>query len=162
MAKILSEFGIEGYSFGEGGGDAGSRAAALQAFAGFRGAVRDHAKSGLASSSEPKDALKNILQAADRCPACLTTACSNHQRLSASVQKTCSPCSQEASLAALCAPLQQGKVSVAVADPTWCIDRCIASAEFGTRICQTWAFGWRTVLTGASSSRRCLLTSSRR
>ncbi|CAL5227811.1 g10837 [Coccomyxa viridis] len=66
VGKILSEFGIEGYSFGGGGGDAGSRAADLQAFAGFRGAVRDHAKSGLGSSSEPKDALKNILQAADR------------------------------------------------------------------------------------------------
>ena len=71
VAQILSEFGIEGYTFGEAAGDAGSRAAALQAFAGFRCAVRDHAKSGLASSSDPKDALKSILQAADRCQACL-------------------------------------------------------------------------------------------
>ena len=68
MAHILGEFGIEGYRANEAGGNAGSRAAALQGFAGFRGAVRDCAKAGMAAgSADPKGALKDILAAADRC-----------------------------------------------------------------------------------------------
>ena len=60
VAQILSEFGIDGYTSGV--------AAEVQAFADFRATVREHAKSGLASSSEPRAALKSILQAADRYP----------------------------------------------------------------------------------------------
>ena len=68
MAQILGEFGIEGYRSSEAGGNAGSRAAALQGFAGFRGTVRDCAKAGMAAgSADPKSALKDILAAADRC-----------------------------------------------------------------------------------------------
>ena len=70
VAQILGEFGIEGYRSGEAGRDAGSRGAALQAFAGFRCTVRDRAKAGLTSTKDPKDALKDILQAADRYPTC--------------------------------------------------------------------------------------------
>ena len=67
VAGVLGEFGIQGYSSGEVAGNAESRAAALQAFAGFRYTVRDCAKAGMAGAKDPRDALKDILQAADRC-----------------------------------------------------------------------------------------------
>ncbi len=74
----ISQIGGEGYTSSEVGGDAGSRAAALQAFAGFRRTVRNHAKFGLSSSSKPEADLERILQAADRCPTSPTNATSWH------------------------------------------------------------------------------------
>ncbi len=58
VAQILSEFGLEGYTF--------DVPAAVRAFGDCRCIVRKHATSGLASSRESRDALKDILQAADR------------------------------------------------------------------------------------------------
>lgn len=81
MAQILGEFGIEGYRSAEAGGNAGSRVAALQAFAGFRGTVRDRAKAGVTGSGDPKAALNDILQAADRCPSLLLHPPSSSQQL---------------------------------------------------------------------------------
>ncbi len=66
MAQILSELGIEGYTAGV--------PAAVEALADFRGTVRNRAKSGLASSSEPRDALIGILLAVNRCPTSPTNA----------------------------------------------------------------------------------------
>ena len=87
VAQILSEFGIKGYTSGVTEGDPGSRKAALEAFAGFRRTVYDLAKSAKANPSEPKDALvKNLMQAADRCPPCPATAPSCHCALLANGQ----------------------------------------------------------------------------
>ena len=78
IIKAISAINSKGRPSSGAALDAGSRAAALQAFAGFCSTVCKHAKSGFGSSGKPKAALKRILQAADRCPTSPTNAPSCH------------------------------------------------------------------------------------
>ena len=74
IIKEISEINSEDHTSGGAEGDPESSATALQAFASFCCTVRNHTESGLASSRKPRDALSNILQAADRCPISPTNA----------------------------------------------------------------------------------------
>ena len=140
----VSESGIGGDTSGR-AKDVESKAAVVQALRGFCGVVRRPAEFCLASSSEPRNALKYILQAADRCPTSPSNASSCH----------CASCE----LAGYSLPsLQSAGHSAPLHTLSACMSGLLcklansAPAESETRLCRAWASCWRISQTGPQFS----------